>query len=61
MSIKYALKNLRMKTFHEICSNKRMPWAHSWLMPLDNDDVEQMTEETTLTFIVIDIGPKSAT
>ena len=29
-------------------------------MPLDTDDVEPVTEETTLTFIVIDIGPRSA-
>ena len=39
-------------------SDDMRPWACSWLMPLNNN-VELMTEETTLTFIVIDTGPKS--
>ena len=42
-------------------SDDMRAWAHSWQMPLDNDDIVPMTEETTLTFIVIDTGPKSPT
>ena len=34
-----------------IRSDDMRPGAGSWLMPLDDDDVEPMTEETTLSLV----------
>ena len=34
-------------------SDDIQPWAHNWLMPFDNDDVEPMIEETTLILLLL--------